>query len=280
MGFLISRNTELMQAELSLKGTLAAGATMGGLVGFMMFLSATIRPLPQSTQDSLETRRVLLASLWLPPIGAALGTGVGILLWLWHITGARWTPETFQPYAGAIVGGLGTATVTLGVLTWKRRMTKPENRNAIARGAAGADEALAGQTEDNVEVLTELRDEIAARRFVSVMNQNPRFQVMTAEEKVYLIRWGGRANGWVSRGGKVGLISGLSGLLAGNGIDGFVALKSILGIKDPRITTPAELVDNDDKFAIHGSIYDDETGLALASRLAGDAPTASEDNSK
>ncbi len=126
-------------------------------------------------------------------------------------------------------------------------------------------------TSAEFKALKALREEIAARRFIEVMNENPRFKQMTAEEKVNLIRCAGRANGWGSRAAKIGLVTGLVGVLGvgADGLNGFQVLKNVLGIKDDSIKTPEQLVDAD-KFTIPNEMFGEKSGLISAGRPAGD----------
>jgi hypothetical protein len=100
--------------------TIGMGATIGGLLGFILFISATIRPISTTATESLQTRQAILGALPLPFIGAACGAIIGAMLWIWLALAVNRIPSQLHPYIGAIIGSLTLAAISIAIQKFVR----------------------------------------------------------------------------------------------------------------------------------------------------------------
>jgi hypothetical protein len=100
--------------------TIGFGATIGGLLGFMLFISATIRPISTTATESLQTRQAILGALPLPFIGAACGAIIGAMLWFWLALAGDSIPSQLHSYIGAVIGAVTLAVTYIAIQKFVR----------------------------------------------------------------------------------------------------------------------------------------------------------------
>lgn len=125
IGFLTSRRILADDPEVpSFAHALSIGGGFGFLPGFLLFLLAIIRPVPTSTTDSLETRRVILQGLMLPPLTAVCGILIAAIQWIWRSAAGDRIPTDYVSWIGGFTGLIGVMAFAAGVLACVRWWNK------------------------------------------------------------------------------------------------------------------------------------------------------------
>jgi len=119
-------------------------------------------------------------------------------------------------------------------------------------------------TSPEFKAIKAIRDWIAARRFMKVIQEYPEFRRMGVEDKVALTALAARANGWGSRPGRIGLVTGLVEIV------GVAPLQTALRIEDKSIADAEKIVDQE-RFKVSEELFA-RPNLSLLRRMVRNEP--------